>query len=71
MTIDLMKEKSLTLKKTRSRGYFAETIINVNCTNNPVLLANAPAQAECLLHSLEQAARGIHFYMNSDKTKFM
>ena len=31
--------------------------------------ANTPAQAESLLHSLEQTAKGIGFYRNSDKTE--
>ena len=35
------------------------------------LLANTSAQAESLLHSLEQAAGGIDLHMNADKTKFM
>ena len=35
------------------------------------LLANTPAQAKSLLHSLEKAARGIGLYVNSDKTEFM
>ena len=39
--------------------------------NDLVLLLNTPAQAEYLLHSLEQAAKGTGFYMNSDKTEFM
>ena len=38
-------------------------------TDDLVLLANIPAQAEYLLHSLEPAAGGIVLYMNSDKTK--
>ena len=36
-----------------------------------VLLANTPAHAKYLLHSLEQAARFISLYMNSDKVEFM
>ena len=34
-------------------------------------LANTPTQAESLLHSLEQVARGISLFMNSDKTEFI
>ena len=34
-------------------------------------LANTPAQAKSLQHSLEQAAGGIGFNVNSDKTEFM
>ena len=36
-----------------------------------ITLANIPAQAEFLLHSLEQVARGIDLYVNSDKAEFM
>ena len=34
-----------------------------------VLLANAPAQAESLLHSLEQTVGGIYLYVNVNKTE--
>ena len=39
-----------------------------NYTDDLALHANTPAQAEPLLHSLEQAARDT---VNSDKTEFM
>ena len=32
-----------------------------------MLLANIPADAEFLLYSLEQAARGMGFYVNAKK----
>ena len=32
------------------------------------LLANAPAQAETLLHSLERASAGIGLHVNAHKT---
>ena len=35
------------------------------------LLANTPAPAKYLLYRLEQAARSIGPYVNSDKTEFM
>ena len=35
------------------------------------ILANAPAQAETLLHSLERATRGIGLYVNVHKTEYM
>ena len=36
-----------------------------------VLLANAPSQAETLLHSLERAAVGIRLHVNAHKTGYM
>ena len=36
-----------------------------------VLLANAPTQAETLLHSLEWAAEGIGLHVNAHKTEYM
>ena len=36
-----------------------------------VLLANTPAQAETLLHSLEQTAAGIGLHVNADKAEYM
>ena len=63
-----MKENDLTLKKTISRWDLIEHIMDVDYKDDLVLLTNTPAQAKCLPHSLEQAARGIDFAMNSDKT---
>ena len=63
-----MKENGLTRKKTKSRQYPTKTITDAN---DLVLLTNTPAQTKSLLNSLEQAARGIGLYMNSDKTEFM
>ena len=44
---------------------------NVDYTDDQVFLTNTPAQAESLLHSLEQAARVIGLYLNANKTEFM
>ena len=38
---------------------------DIDHADDLVLLANRPAQAESLLHSLEQAARSICLYMNA------
>ena len=46
-------------------------ITNAEYADNLVLLANTPAQAESLLHNLEQAARSIGIYVDSYKTEFM
>ena len=62
-----MKENGLTLKKARSRWYPRETITNADYTDYQVLLVNTPVRAECL----KQAARGIGFYVKSNKTDFM
>ena len=50
---------------------FHRTIIDADYVDDLVLHANAPARAESLMHSLEQAVRGFGFYVNSDKTEFM
>ena len=63
-SIDQMKENSFTLKKTRRR-YLAETITNAENADHLALLANTPVQAESLLYSLKQAARGIGLNVNS------
>ena len=39
--------------------------------DDQMLLANTPAKAEFLLYNLEQAAGGIEFWVNADKTEFM
>ena len=58
-SIGLMKENSFSLKKERKRRYTAESITDVDCTDNQALLANTPAQAESVLHNLQQVIRGI------------
>ena len=58
-------------KKARSRRYLAETIRDVANADGLALHENAPAQAESLLHSLEQVARDNGPDVNSDKIEFM
>ena len=58
-SIDKMKENGFKLTKERS---YADSI---------VLLANSPAQAETLLHSLEWADADIGLYVNAHKTEYM
>ena len=67
-SIDKIKENGFKLTKERSRRYPAKTITDANYTDDIALLANAPTQAETLLHSLEQAAAGIGLYVNAHKT---
>ena len=71
MSIDLMKENSFTLAKARSSRYLAWTITNMDYADDIVLLANTPAQAESLLHSLEKAVGGIGFRINADKMEYI
>ena len=66
-----MKENSFQLAKERSRRYPAQTITDVDYINDIALIANTPAQAESLLHSLEWAAGGIGLHITTDKTEYM
>ena len=70
-SIDKIKENSFKLTKERSRRYPAKTITDTDYADNIAFLANAPAQAETLLHSLEQAAAGIGLHVNPHKTEYM
>ena len=45
--------------------------MDADYTDDIALLANTPAQAETLLHSLEIAAGGIGLYVNVDKMEYM
>ena len=65
------KENDFTLKRTRSRQYPTETLIDADYADDLVLLANIPDQTKSLMHSLEQAAGGIGSNMNADKTEFI
>ena len=54
-SIDKIKENGFDLTKKRSRRYPAKTITDADYADDIAILANAPAQAETLLHSLERA----------------
>ena len=69
-SIDIMKENSFKLAKERSRRCPTQTITDTHYADDIALLANTPAQAETLLHSLEQAAAGIGLHVNASKTKY-
>ena len=56
-------------KKKKSRRYPAQTITDVDYTDDIALLANTPAQAKSLLHSQKRVADGISLHLNTDKTQ--
>ena len=62
-----MKEKIFTWKKAKSKRYSAILIIDADYVDDLVFITNTPAQTKSLLHSLEQAEKG----MNTDKMEFM
>ena len=64
-----MKADGFKLSKERSRRYPAHTIMDADYTDDITLLANTPAQAETLLHSLERAAAGIGLNVNANKVE--
>ena len=70
-SIDKIKENGFKLTKKRSRRYPAKTIADTDYADDIALLANAPAQAETLLHSLEWAATGIGLHVNAHKMEYM
>ena len=61
--IDKIKENGFKLTKKGSRRYPTKTITDADYADDLVILANAPAQTETLLHSLEQAAAGIGLHV--------
>ena len=64
-SIDKIKENSFKLTKKRNRRNTAKTITDANYADDIVVLANAPAQAKTLLHSLERVAAGIGLHVNA------
>ena len=70
-SVDKIKENALKLTKERSRRYPAKTITNAEYADDIALLANAPAQAETLLHSLERATECIDLHVNAHKTEYI
>ena len=70
-SIDKMKDMGLKLTKYKSRRYPAHTITEADYADDIALLANTPAQAETLLHSLERTTAGIGLHLNAHKTEYM
>ena len=71
ISIDKMKDNGFKLIKERNRRYPSHTITDMDYADDIALLANTPAKAETLLHSLEWAAAGIGLHVNTDKTEYM
>ena len=69
--VDRLMKDSFTLKKAKSRLYFAQTITDTDYADDIALLAHTPSQAESLQHSLEQAAGGIGLHAITDKKEYM
>ena len=57
-SVDEMKDNGLKVTKERSRKYPTQANTDADYPDDIALLANIPAQAETLLHSLERA----HWY---------
>ena len=70
-SIDKIKENGFVLTKKRSRMYTAKTITDADYADEITILANAPAEAKTLLHSLELAAADIGLYVNAHKKEYM
>ena len=70
-SIDKINENGFKLTKKRSRRYPEKTIADTDYADDIALLANAPAQAETLLLSLERDAAGIGLHVNAHKTEYM
>ena len=70
-SIDKIKENGFELTKKRSRRYPAKTITEADYADDMAILANAPNQAETLLHSLERASVGIGLHVNARKRGYM
>ena len=68
-SVDKLQENGFELTKKRSRSYPAKTITDADYADDITILANAPAQAETLLHCLERAALGIGLHVNAHKTE--
>ena len=51
--------------------YPAKTVTDADYVDDIAILANAPAQAKTLMHSLERAAAGIGLHVDAHKTEYM
>ena len=69
-SINIMKDNSFKMAKNRSRSYPTQIITDGDYADGIALLANTRAQTENLLHSLERAAAGKGFHVNTEKMCF-
>ena len=69
-SIDKIKENGFELTKKRNRRYLAKTITDADYTDDMVILATTPVQAETLLHTLQRAAAGIDLHVNAHKMEY-
>ena len=67
----IQSKKTVSSWKKKSTRYPAKTITDADYADDITLLANAPAQAKTLVHSLERAAAGIGLHVNAHKTEYM
>ena len=74
-SINIIKKIVSHLKKKKEGEQQADNILqklpDADYVNDLVLLANTPAQADSLLHSLGQAIGGIGLYVNANKTVYI
>ena len=70
-SMDKIKENGFELTKKSSRRYPAKTITDADYADDIAILANAPTQAEILLHNLERSAAGIGLHVNAQKMEYM
>ena len=66
----MMKNNGFKVAKERSRRNPAQTITDADYADDIELLANTPARAETMLHSLERAAADIILHVNEDKMEY-
>ena len=70
-SVDKIEHLGLTLTKARSRRHPAVTIIDAGYADDLALMADAIADAQTLLHSLEAASGDTGLYVNAKKTEYM
>ena len=62
-----MKKVVIHLRKYQKQTINRTTFTDADSAGDVALLANTPAQAESLLHSLDQLTSGIGLHVNADE----
>ena len=70
-SIDIMKDDGFKVAKERCRNYPAQTIADADYADDIALLANTPAQAETLQHSLERAVANVGLHVYAEKMEYV
>ena len=71
MSVDTISSKGFEIKARQSSRYPAEYLTDTDFADDIALISGSLANAQALLHSLEQASNCVGLYLNESKTEYV